>query len=117
MAAYYRGTYLDNYVTFLTVLMMSVVYIVYIIAGQFLLGKLLRYFPIAGYRGGVDVWKFVLLPTIIGVIYGMGASTRMYRTFVLDEMNQDYVRTARAKGVSERMILFRHVLKNAAIPF
>jgi peptide/nickel transport system permease protein len=76
----------------------------------------LKYAPLAGFREGIDAWKFVIVPTFIGVVSGFGGSTRLYRTFMLDEMNQDYVRTARAKGVSEQRILFRHVLKNAAIP-
>lgn len=114
--AYFRGTYVDYWGTFLCVLLLSVVYVVYIIAGQFVLGKILRYFPIQGYRGGLDAWKFVLLPTVVGVISGAGGTVRLYRTFLLDQINQDYVRTARAKGVSESAVLFKHVLKNAAIP-
>lgn len=114
--AYFRGTYLDHWATFCCVLLMSITYLVYIMAGQYLLGKVLRYFPLAGYRGGLEGWKFVLLPMVVGVISGLGSSVRFYRTVMLEEMNQDYVRTARAKGVSERAILFRHVLKNASIP-
>jgi peptide/nickel transport system permease protein len=116
MVAYFRGTYLDYWATFLCVLLMSITYLVYIMAGQYLLGKVLRYFPLAGYRGGMEGWKFVLLPMTIGVISGLGSSVRFYRTVMLEEMNQDYVRTARAKGVSERAVLFKHVLKNASIP-
>lgn len=114
--AYFRGTYIDTAGTFLSVLLMSVVYVVYIISGQFILGKLLKYFPLAGFRGGLDAFKFSVLPTIVGVVSGLGVSVRLYRTFLLDEMNQDYIRTARAKGVSESRVLFLHVLKNAAIP-
>ena len=114
--AYYRGTYIDSSGTFLSVLMMSVVYMVWIIAGQYLFGKVLKLTPLAGWRGGLTSWQFVILPAIIGVLTGLGGSVRFYRTVMLDEMNQDYVRTARAKGVSEQAILFRHVLKNAAIP-
>jgi peptide/nickel transport system permease protein len=95
---------------------MSITYLVYIMGGQYLLGKVLRYFPIAGYQEGVGFWKFVLLPTLIGIISGLGSSVRFYRTLLLEEMNQDYVRTARAKGAGENTVLFRHVLKNAAIP-
>lgn len=116
LVAYYRGTYLDLWATFLCVLLMSVAALVYLMAGQFILGKVLRLFPLAGYRGGVLGWKFLLLPTTIGIIMGLGSSVRLYRTFMLEEVNQDYVRTARAKGVREQSILFRHVLKNAAIP-
>jgi len=114
--AYLRGTYLDSYATFCCVLLMSVTYLVYIMGGQFLLGKVLRYFPIAGYHEGVGFWKFIGLPTLIGIIAGLGSSVRFYRTILLEEMHQDYVRTARAKGASESAVLFRHVLKNASIP-
>jgi peptide/nickel transport system permease protein len=114
--AYFRGTYLDLWATFVCVLLMSITYMLYIMGGQFVLGKLLKYFPMAGYRGGLLGWKFVLMPMVIGVLAGIGSSVRFYRTVMLDEINQDYVRTARAKGVGERAILFRHVLKNASIP-
>ncbi len=116
VAAYFRGTYLDLWITFLCVLMMSIVYMVYIIAGQYVFGKILKLSPLGGWRGGLDAARFVILPMIIGVIYGLGSTVRLYRTFMLDEMNQDYVRTARAKGIGERGVLLRHVLKNAAIP-
>jgi peptide/nickel transport system permease protein len=72
--------------------------------------------PISGYEGGVDAFKFLALPVIIGVISGIGANTRWYRTIFLEEINKDYVRTARAKGLSELRVLFRHVLQNAMIP-
>lgn len=114
--AYFRGTYLDLWGTFLCVLVMSITYLVYIMGGQYLLGKILKYGPMAGYRAGLHAWKFVLLPMAVGVIAGLGTSVRFDRTAMLEEMNQDYVRTARAKGVGERAVLFRHVLKNASIP-
>ncbi len=114
--AYFRGTYVDYWGTFLCVLLMSIVSIVYIITGQFILGKVLRIFPLGGYRGGLSGLKFVMLPALIGIVAGFGNLTRLYRTFMLEEMNLDYVRTARAKGVGEQAILFKHVLKNAAIP-
>lgn len=114
--AYFRGTYLDVWGTLVCVLLMSVVYVVYIIAGQYLLGRVLKYFPLAGWGEGWTAWKFTLLPAVIGTIHGLGSSVRFYRTVLLEEIGQDYVRTARAKGVGERAILFRHVLKNAAVP-
>jgi peptide/nickel transport system permease protein len=114
--AYFRGTYLDYYGTFLTVLLLSIVYVVYIIAFQFILAKILKYFPIAGYQSGRDALRFVLLPVMVQVVAGLGGGVRQFRTFLLEQMGQDYVRTARAKGVSESAILFKHVLKNAAIP-
>ena len=115
-AAYFRGTYIDVAVTLICVMMLSVVYMLYIINGQFVLGKMLKLFPLAGYREGLISWKFVWLPMVVGILNSIPASTRYYRTFMLDEMNLDYVRTARAKGVSEAKILFHHVLKNAAVP-
>lgn len=114
--AYFRGTYVDLWGVFLCVLLMSISYLVYLITGQYLLGKVLKYWPLAGYQPGVASIKFVMMPMVVGVVSGLGAGVRLYRTFVLDELNQDYVRTARAKGVSEQTVLFAHVLKNAAIP-
>ncbi len=114
--AYFRSTYVDYWGTFLCVLLMSIVSMVYIITGQFMLGKVLKIFPIAGYHGGLAGIKFFLMPTFVGILYSFGGVTRLYRTFMLEEMNQDYVRTARAKGVSEQAVLFKHVLKNAAVP-
>lgn len=116
LVAYYRGTYLDTWGTFLCVLTMSISYLVFIMTGQYLLGKVLKLFPIAGYHQGPGAVGFVLLPMVIGVVSGLGADVRFYRAAILDELGQDYVRTARAKGVPERRVLFRHVLKNAAIP-
>jgi peptide/nickel transport system permease protein len=116
MIAFYRGSYLDWGGMFICVLLMSVPIMVYIITGQWLLGLLLRYFPIFGFATGGDSLRFVLLPTLIGVITALGSSVRFYRTVMLDEIGQDYTRTARAKGLSERVILFKHVLKNAMIP-
>ena len=116
LIAYYRGTYLDTWGVFMCVLLMSITYLVYIIGGQFILSKLLKYLPLAGYAGGLAAVKFALLPMTIGLISALGSEVRFYRTIMLEEMNQDYVRTARAKGVSEQAVLFKHVLKNAAIP-
>ena len=114
--AYFRGTYVDYFITFLCVFLMSVAYVVYVIGLQYLLGKVLRYGPLVGYQGGIAAWKFILLPVVIAVVSGYGSTVRLYRTFFLDEINQDYVRTARAKGVGEREVLSRHVFKNALIP-
>ena len=114
--ALYRGTALDAWATFACVLLMSVVYVVYIIGGQFLLGKMLRLAPIAGYGEGSSALRFTLLPIVVAVVAGLGSNVRFYRTLFLEEMGQDYVRTARAKGVPERQVLLRHVLRNASIP-
>lgn len=114
--AYFRGTYVDRLGTVVTVLLMSVVYMVYIIALQFWLGKQFQYGPVWGFDSNAGLAKFILIPVIIGIVYGIGSTIRLYRTFLLDEINQDYVRTARAKGVDERSVLLKHVLKNAMIP-
>lgn len=114
--AYFRGTYVDRLGTLLTVLLLSVPIVVYVLGMQFLLGKLLKYGPIAGFERGPDSLRFVFIPVLVGLINGIGGSVRLYRTFLLEEMNQDYIRTARAKGVKEGRVLFKHVLKNALIP-
>lgn len=112
----FRASYLDFWGVVLCVAMMSVSGLFYIIGGQYLISKLWRLVPISGYADGLDAWKFIILPVIIGVISGIGSSTRWYRTIFLEEIGKDYVRTARAKGLSELTVLFRHVLKNAMIP-
>jgi peptide/nickel transport system permease protein len=114
--AFFRATVLDLTGVVLCVAMMSISSLFYIIGGQYLLSKLWHLVPISGYEGGLDAIKFVILPVIIGVIGGVGAGSRWYRTLFLEEMGRDYVRTARAKGLAESVVLFRHVLKNAMIP-
>jgi len=114
--AFFRGMYLDTLGVVLSVVLMSVSTLFYVIGGQYLISKLLHLVPISGYDAGMSALKFVILPVVIGVVSGIGANTRLYRTFFLEEINKDYVRTARAKGLSEARVLFRHVLKNAMIP-
>lgn len=116
LVAYYRATYVDFWGTILAVMLMSVSQLFYIIGGQWLFGKVFRLFPISGYDSGVELLKFVILPVVIGIISGIGGGIRFYRTIFLEEVNRDYVRTARAKGLSERVVLFKHALKNAMIP-
>jgi peptide/nickel transport system permease protein len=78
---------------------------------------MLHLVPISGYDDtGLSAIKFLILPVLIGVIGGIGSGTRWFRTIFLEEINKDYVRTARAKGLAERVVLFKHVLKNAMIP-
>jgi len=112
----FRATALDMAGVALCVLLMSISGLFYIIGGQFLVSKLWHLVPISGYGGGLDAFKFVVLPIVIGVISSVGSSSRWYRTIFLEEIGKDYVRTARAKGLSELTVLFRHVLKNAMIP-
>ena len=116
LLAMFRATPLDIWGVVLCVAMMSISGLFYIIGGQFLISKLWRLVPISGFAGGLDAWKFLILPVVIGVVAGIGSSTRWYRTIFLEEIGKDYVRTARAKGLSEITVLFRHVLRNAMIP-
>lgn len=116
LLAFFRGSYIDIWGVILCVVLMSISALFYYIGGQFLVGKLLHLVPISGYDTGLDATKFIILPVVIGVASGIGASTRWYRTFFLEEIAKDFVRTARAKGLSETTVLFRHVLKNAMIP-
>ena len=116
LLAFFRGSYLDTSGMVVCVIMMSISMLFYIIGGQYLFSKLLHLVPISGYEPGWTAAKFVILPVLIGAIGGIGAGTRLYRTFFLEEINKDYVRTARAKGLSEARVLFRHVLKNAMVP-
>lgn len=112
----FRGTYLELSSVVLCVVLMSVSSLFYIIGGQFFLGKILKLVPISGYDDGWAALKFLLLPVVIGVISGIGSGARWYRTLFLEEVEKEYVRTARAKGLSETQVLFKHVLKNAMIP-
>ena len=116
LLAFFRATYLDLWGVVLLVAMMSISSLFYIIGGQYLVGKLLNLVPVSGYDTGIHAWKFMILPVIIGVISGIGAGTRWYRTLFLEEIHRDYVRTARAKGLAEQRVLFGHVLRNALIP-
>ena len=113
---FFRATYLDLGAAVLLVAMMSISGLFYIIGGQFLLSKLFHLVPISGYDTGVDAWKFLVLPVIVGGVAGIGSGVRWYRTLFLEEVSKDYVRTARAKGLAEWRVLFRHVLGNALIP-
>lgn len=116
LIAFFRATYIDLWSVVICVIMMSISSLFYIIGGQYLVSKLLHLVPISGYDTGFAAAKFLILPVLIGVVGGIGSGTRWYRTLFLEEINRDYVRTARAKGLSEGIVLFRHVLKNAMIP-
>jgi len=113
---FFRSTYLDLSGVIFCIILMSISSLFYIMGGQFVLGKLLRLVPISGYDSGPDIIKFVALPIIVSIISGLGAGGRWYRTLFLEELHKDYVKTARAKGLSERVVLFKHVLKNAMLP-
>jgi peptide/nickel transport system permease protein len=116
MIVLFRNSYLEHAGIVLCVILMSISSLFYIIGGQFFIGKVLRLVPISGYDGGMAAVKFLILPVLIGVFSGIGSGVRWYRTLFLEEVGKDYVRTARAKGLSESQTLFRHVLPNAMIP-
>ncbi len=116
LLVFFRATYLDVAGVVLCVALMSISGLFYVIGGQYLLGKLWNLVPISGYEPGIDGVKFLILPVLVGVVAGIGDSSRFYRTLFLEEIHKDYVRTARAKGLPERVVLFRHVLGNAMIP-
>ncbi len=116
LLVYFRATYLDFAGVVLCVAMMSISGLFYIIGGQWLVSKVWHLVPISGYAEGLTAAKFIILPVIVSVLAGIGSSARWYRTIFLEEYTKDYVRTARAKGLSERLVLFRHVLRNALIP-
>jgi len=112
----FRNSYLEHAGIVLCVILMSISSLFYIIGGQFFIGKILRLVPISGYDDGIAAIKFLILPVLIGVFSGIGSGARWYRTLFLEEVEKDYVRTARAKGLSETQTLFQHVLPNAMIP-
>ena len=114
--AFFRATAFDFWGVVICVAMMSISGLFYIIGGQYLISKIWRLVPISGFGDGLEAWRFLILPVLIGVISGIGSSTRWYRTIFLEEVNKDYVRTARAKGLPETVVFFRHVLRNALIP-
>jgi peptide/nickel transport system permease protein len=113
---FFRTTHLDFWGVVLCVVMLSVSSLFYIIAGQWLFSKVLRLVPYSGFAGGWDMLKFLALPVLVAVISRLGPEARFYRTLFIEEISKDYVRTARAKGLTERVILFRHVLRNALLP-
>ncbi len=112
----FRGTRLDKAAIALLVSLMSISGLFYIIGGQYIVATLWRLVPISGFEPGPMAWKFLILPIIIGVVSGIGLGARWYRTLFLESADQDFARTARAKGVSELGVLFRHVLPNALLP-
>jgi peptide/nickel transport system permease protein len=115
--ALFRETYIDGMGVFLCVLAMSVSILLYIIGAQYLIAKLLRWFPISGFDADPSVaWRFLALPVLVGVAAGVGGDVRFYRTVFVEEAGRDYVRTARAKGAGELRVMVRHVLRNGMIP-
>ena len=113
-----RGSLTDRVVMVLTTVALSISFLVYVLAGQWLFGFKLGWFPVQGWSPSVwtNLVTYAPLPVLLAVTVSLAPQTRLYRSFFLDEVEQDYVRTARAKGLTERVILLRHVLRNAMIP-
>jgi peptide/nickel transport system permease protein len=118
MVAYVRGSITDRTIMIICTVAMSISFLVYIIVFQWLFGFILGWFPVQGWSE--SFWKnlvtYAPLPIMLAVFVGLAPQLRLYRSFFLDEINQDYVRTARAKGVSEKTVMLKHVLRNAMIP-
>jgi peptide/nickel transport system permease protein len=116
--AYKRGSLTDRTIMVVTTVALSISFLVYIIVGQYFFGFVLGWFPVQGWTD--STWKNLItyapLPVLLAVMVGVSPQTRLYRSFFLDELGQDYVRTARAKGLTENKVLFKHVLRNAMIP-
>lgn len=112
----FRASLFDSAFMVACVALMSISGVFYVFAGQFFFARSWHLVPVSGYLPGTDAWRFLILPVVIGVFSGIGSGVRLYRTLFLEEVNRDYVRTARAKGVSEMAVLFRHVLPNGMIP-
>ena len=116
--AYRRGSLADRAIMVITTVALSISFLVYIIVGQYLFGFQLGWFPVQGWSDSVwtNLVTYAPLPVLLAVFVGLAPQTRLYRSFFLDELGHDYVRTARAKGLTENTILFKHVLRNAMIP-
>jgi peptide/nickel transport system permease protein len=113
-----RGSLTDRTLMVVTTVALSISFLVYVIVGQYLFAFQFGWFPVQGWSDSTltNLLVYTPLPVLLAVLVGLAPQMRLYRTFFLDEIGQDYVRTARAKGLSERTILLKHVLRNALIP-
>ena len=117
LVAFFRDTYIDRVGVVLAVLAMSVSILIYILGGQYVIGKLLRWFPISGFDlDPALAARFLALPVGVGLLHGLGSDVRFYRAVFVEETGRDYVRTAFAKGAGDGRVMARHVLPNALIP-
>ncbi|MDE2369406.1 MAG: ABC transporter permease [Burkholderiales bacterium] len=112
----FRNSALDFWGVVACVVMLSISSLFYIIVGQFLFSRVLRLAPISGYAPGLDAIQFLAMPILLSLLSRLGTEARLYRAMFLEETGKDYVRTARAKGLSETAVLYGHVLRNALIP-
>ena len=116
LLVFFKNSRIDFWGVVMCVLMLSISALFYIIVGQFLFSRVFRLVPISGFASGLDAARFLVLPVLLSLLSRLGTEGRLYRAMFLEEIGRDYVRTARAKGLSEPKVLFRHVLRNALIP-
>ncbi|MEK8050669.1 ABC transporter permease [Ideonella sp. DXS22W] len=116
LLVFFRHSRIDFWGVVLCVLMLSISSLFYIIVGQFMFSRVLRWVPISGFAPGLDAVRFLALPIVLSLLARLGGEARLYRAMFLEEIGRDYVRTARAKGLAESVVLFRHVLRNALVP-
>jgi peptide/nickel transport system permease protein len=116
LLVFFKNSPIDFWGVVACVLMLSISALFYIIVGQFLFSRVFHLVPISGFESGLDALRFLVLPVILSLLSRLGSEGRLYRAMFLEELGRDYVRTARAKGLSEPKVLFGHVLRNAMIP-
>jgi len=116
LLVFFKHSRIDFWGVVACVLMLSISALFYIIVGQFLFSRVFHLVPISGFESGLDAVRFLVLPVILSLLSRLGSEGRLYRAMFLEELGRDYVRTARAKGLSEPKVLFSHVLRNALIP-
>jgi len=116
LMVFFKNSYLEVAGVVVCIVLMSISSLFFIIAGQYLFSIILKIFPISGYVPGWDVFKFLALPIFVGIISGIGAGARWYRSLFLEEINKDYVKTAYSNGLNPSAVLFKHVFRNALIP-
>jgi len=116
--AHRRGSLTDRVIMVVTTVALSISFLVYIIVGQYVFGFQLGWFPVQGWSDSLwtNLTVYAPLPVLLALLVGLAPQTRLYRSFFLDEIGQDYVRTARAKGLGEPAVMLHHVLRNAMIP-
>ena len=116
LLVFFKNSAIDFWGVVTCVLMLSISALFYIIVGQFLFSRVFHLVPISGFQSGLDAARFLVLPVMLSLLSRLGSEGRLYRAMFLEELGRDYVRTARAKGLSEIKVLFSHVLRNALIP-
>jgi peptide/nickel transport system permease protein len=116
LLVFFKNSAIDFWGVVACVLMLSISALFYIIVGQFMFSRVFHLVPISGFESGLEAVRFLVLPVLLSLLSRLGTEGRLYRAMFLEELGRDYVRTARAKGLSEAKVLFDHVLRNALIP-